>query len=48
MATKTFDNAKKNKADEFYTRLIDIENELMYYEEQLAGKTIFCNCDDPY
>ena len=29
MATKLFDNAKKNKADEFYTQLSDIEKELI-------------------
>ncbi len=40
--------AKKNKADEFYTQLADIEKELRYYKDQFAGKTIFCNCDDPY
>ena len=28
MATKLMDNAKKNKADEFYTQLSDIEIEL--------------------
>ena len=41
-------NAKKNKNDEFYTQLIDIENELKHYKKYLSGKTIFCNCDDPY
>ncbi len=35
------------KEDEFYTQLTDIEKELKYYREQLKGKTIFCNCDDP-
>ena len=41
-------NARKNKQDEFYTKLIDIENECKHYKEQFNGKTIFCNCDDPY
>ena len=36
------------KKDEFYTQLKDIENELKYYREYFAGKTILCNCDDPY
>ena len=48
MATKQMDVAKKNKSDEFYTQLVDIENELKHYKEQLSGKIIFCNCDDPY
>lgn len=44
---KTLSNAKKNKKDEFYTQLIDIENELKHYKEHFRGKTVFCNCDDP-
>lgn len=36
------------KKDEFYTQLKDIENELKHYREYFAGKTILCNCDDPY
>ncbi len=48
MANRQFDMAKKAKADEFYTQLVDIENELMHYKEQFRGKTIFCNCDNPY
>ena len=40
-------NAKKNKNDEFFTRLTDIEKELMHYKEMFVGKTIYCNCDDP-
>lgn len=48
MATKLFDNAKRNKADEFYTQLADIEKELRHYKDQFKDKIIFCNCDDPY
>ena len=48
MANKRFDEAKKNKADEFYTQLPDIEAEMRHYQEQFRGKVIFCNCDDPY
>ena len=48
MATKLMDNAKRNKADEFYTQLLDIEKELRHYKEQFKDKIIFCNCDDPY
>lgn len=40
--------AKKEKNDEFYTRLVDIENELKHYRKHFKGKTILCNCDDPY
>ncbi|MDD5769902.1 MAG: adenine-specific methyltransferase EcoRI family protein [Candidatus Gracilibacteria bacterium] len=39
--------ANKNKNDEFYTQLSDIEKELGHYKEHFKGKTIFCNCDDP-
>jgi adenine-specific methyltransferase EcoRI-like protein len=48
MSPKILDNAKKNKADEFYTQLLDIEAEMRHYKEQFHGKVIFCNCDDPY
>ena len=48
MATTVMKNAKTVKKDEFYTQLFDIENELKYYKEHFKGKTIFCNCDDPY
>ena len=40
--------ASKAKKDEFYTRLEDIERELWHYEDYFRGKTIFCNCDDPF
>lgn len=39
--------AKKAKNDEFYTQITDIEKELVHYHDQLRGKIIFCNCDDP-
>ena len=48
MATKLMDNAKRNKADEFYTQLADIEKELRHYKDCFKDKVIFCNCDDPY
>ena len=41
-------NARKGKKDEFYTQLADIEIELKHYRKHFAGKTVFCNCDDPY
>ena len=40
--------AKTAKNDEFYTQLSDIENELRHYKHHFAGKTVLCNCDDPY
>lgn len=40
-------SANKNKKDEFYTQLSDIENELRHYKQHFRGKTVLCNCDDP-
>ena len=48
MGNTTLDEAKKAKADEFYTQLPDIEKEMRHYKEQFKSKAIFCNCDDPY
>ena len=48
MANETLDKAKKNKADEFYTQMPDIEAELRHYKEHFRGKVVLCNCDDPY
>ena len=45
---KSLRAAIKAKQDEFYTQLPDIENELRHYEKHFYGKTVFCNCDDPY
>lgn len=39
--------AQANKRDEFYTQLCDIEAELVHYKHHFAGKTVYCNCDDP-
>lgn len=39
--------AKKNKKDEFYTQLSDIERELKHYKEHFKDKVVYCNCDDP-
>lgn len=47
MANDSLNNAKSVKNDEFYTQIIDIENELKHYKEHFKGKTVFCNCDDP-
>lgn len=48
MAKLNLTNAKKQKVDEFYTQLHDIEKELRFYKEYFKGKIVFCNCDDPY
>jgi len=48
MATNTLGHARKNKTDEFYTQLLDIEFEMRHYKEQFCDKVVFCNCDDPY
>ena len=47
MANKNLNQAKNAKKDEFYTQLVDIENELRHYKEHFKGKTVLCNCDDP-
>lgn len=39
--------AKRNKKDEFYTQLTDIEAEVKYYRPHFKGKVVLCNCDDP-
>ena len=48
MANKNLNAAKTAKKDEFYTQLTDIEKEMRFYRDYFAGKTILCNCDDPY
>ena len=40
--------AKMAKKDEFYTELTDIEKEMRHYRKHFAGKTVLCNCDDPF
>lgn len=40
--------AKRNKKDEFYTQLVDIEREMRHYRQHFKGKVVYCNCDDPY
>ena len=47
---RNLNDAAKAKKDEFYTQLDDIERELNHeeYTNFFKGKTILCNCDDPY
>lgn len=40
--------ARSVKNDEFYTTMEEIQSELKHYEDKFAGKTVFCNCDDPF
>lgn len=40
-------SAKKEKNDEFYTQLSDIEKELRSYTHHFKDKVVYCNCDDP-
>jgi len=47
MANGDLNKANKNKKDEFYTQLSDIEKELGHYKEHFKDKVIFLNCDDP-
>ena len=48
MANKNLNAAKTAKKDEFYTQMVDIERELQHYWPHFHGKTVLCNCDDPY
>jgi hypothetical protein len=46
-SNKTLRKANKEKNDEFYTQLSDIEKELRHYKAHFQDKVVFCNCDDP-
>lgn len=46
-SNKGLKNANKNKKDEFYTQLTDIERELRHYKDHFKNKVVLCNCDDP-
>lgn len=52
MANKNLTKAKAAKNDEFYTQYQDIQKEVEAYLEYdpytFRGKTVYCNCDDPY
>lgn len=45
---KNLKKATKNKADEFYTQMEDIQKEVILYKEYFKNKVVLCNCDDPY
>ncbi|SRR5258708_697480 len=52
MANSNLNSAKNAKNDEFYTQYSDIQREIEAYLEYDAdvfrGKTVYCNCDDPF
>lgn len=49
MATnERLNKAAKAKKDEFYTSYDDIQSEINNFEDGFAGKTVLCNCDDPF
>lgn len=48
-----FSNAALNRAfivkrDEFYTQYEDVAKEMASHREIFKGKTVLCNCDDPF
>lgn len=43
-----FNSGKFAKDDEYYTQYEDIQNELNHYTKFFYGKTVICNCDDPF
>lgn len=46
--SSALNSARKAKNDEFYTQMTDIEKEMYHYKQFFRGKTVLCNCDDPY
>ena len=44
---KNLNKAKRNKNDEFYTMLTDIEKEVHQYKDHFKDKVVYLNCDDP-
>lgn len=48
MANDSLKKSRDKKDDEFYTRMVDIENEISKYDlSQFKDKIVYCNCDDP-
>ena len=44
----TLNHASIAKKDEFYTQYEDVAKEMAVYGDQFRGKTVLCNCDDPF
>ena len=47
ISNRNLHQAKRQKKDEFYTQLTDIEKEVGRYKRHFKGKIVYCNCDDP-
>ena len=47
-SNESLNNRNRSPTDDFYTQLVDVEAELRHYKDQLRGKVVLCNCDDPY
>lgn len=45
MSNTSLNKSKAAKNDEYYTRIEDIEKELVYYRPYLKDKKVYCNCD---
>lgn len=48
MSNKALVRAKKAKNDEFYTPMETVEAGINPHIKHFKGKTIYCNCDNPY
>ena len=46
MTARALNRAKKAKNDEFFTLRGNVEKEVVFYRDQLRGKTVFCPCND--
>lgn len=47
MSNSTLNKAKSVKNDEFYTRLEDIDKEIVHYKKHFKNAIVYCNCDNP-
>lgn len=52
VTSRTLDEARAAKKDEFYTQYVDIQKEVEAYLEfdpdTFRNKVVYCNCDDPF
>jgi len=48
LKNRSLNRASKAKKDEFYTSYDDIQSEINNFEGKFEGKTVLCNCDDPF
>ena len=47
MSNAHMNKARKAKNDEFYTKIVDVSNEMKRYKKYFKDKIVLCNCDDP-